>query len=160
MIAAALALSLAMSQADETYPGNLGPEDEARPHVLLMAWGGTVLGSGGSGRSSNLLGGEAAWAFDSLDVGLAGYGYRSLPDADREWTPVVLARLTQRFRTGRDVEAAFGFGIGAAKPNHWRAWYQVALGVRVDLGPVFLAGELGFEQDYLLRLAAGLGARF
>ncbi len=160
MIAAALALSLAVAQADDPYQGDLEAEDEARPHVLLTAWGGTVLGSGGSGRSSTVLGGEAAWAFESLDLGIAGFGYRRLADATREWTPVALLRVTQRFRARRGVEAAFTLGLGAGRPDHWTAWYQVAIGARADFGPMFVAGELGFEYLDLLRLAAGLGVRF
>ncbi len=158
--AAALALSLAVAQADDAYPAYEEDEGEARPHVLLSAWGGTALGEGGSGRSSTILGGEAAWAFESLDLGVAGYGYQRLPDSSREWTPVALLRITQRFRTGRSVEAAFTFGIGAGRPDGWTAWYQVAIGGRADLGPMFLGGEIAFEQLDILRLAAGLGVRF
>lgn len=160
MIAAALALSLAVAQADYDYPGYPEAEDEEQPHVLLSAWGGTALGDGGSGRSSTILGGEAAWAFESMDLGIAGYGYQNLEDASREWTPVMLLRLTQRFRTRRGVEAALTFGIGAGRPDDWDAWYQVAIGGRADLGPMFLAGELAFEQFDILRLAAGVGVRF
>jgi hypothetical protein len=132
-------------------------DDEAPPRVRLTAWGGEALGDGGSGRGSGFAGGEAGWAFDSLDLSVSGAGYRNLDDADRTWTPVVLARFTQRFRMRRDVEAAFGFGLGAGRPKGWTAWYQVAIGVRVPLGPLFLAGELAFEQNDLLRLGAGLG---
>lgn len=135
-------------------------EDEGRRRVRLSLWGGEAFDTGGNGRSSTLLGGEAAWAFDSLDLGAAGYGYRSLRDAEREWTPVLLLRLTERFRTRRGVEAAFTFGVGAGRPDDWVAWFQVALGVRIDLGPLFLGGELAFEQYDLLRLAAGLGVAF
>jgi hypothetical protein len=31
--------------------------------------------------------------------------------------------------------------------------------VRLDLGPMFLAGELSFEQEQLLRLSGGLGVK-
>ncbi len=140
----------------------LPDEDEGgrRPRLLLSAWGGEALSGGGSGRSSQLFGGEVAWAFEALDVGLAGYGYRDLPDASRRWTPVALVRLTERFKTRGGVEAAFGFGIGAGRRAGWSAWYQIALGVRVGLGPLFLGGELAFEQYDLLRLAAGVGVAF
>ena len=141
----------------------LPPEDEdeeGRRRIRLAVWGGEALDTGGNGRSSGLLGGEAAWAFDSVDLGVSGYGYRSLRDADRTWTPVLLLRLTERFRTRRGIEAAFTFGVGAGRPDDWVAWFQVALGVRVDLGPLFLGGELAFEQNDLLRLAAGLGVAF
>jgi hypothetical protein len=135
-------------------------EEEGRARLLLSAWGGEALDAGGAGRGSTLLGGEVAWAFDPLDLGVAGYGYRKLVDAEREWTPVLLLRLTQRFRTRRGVDAAFSLGVGAGRPDDWMAWFQVALGVRVSLGPVFLGGELAFEQYDLLRLAAGLGVGF
>ncbi len=157
MLAAALALSLLVAQADDVYDGDV---EEVEPRMLLSAWGGSVLASGGTGRSSTFVGGEAAWALSSIDLGLAGYGYQNLEDSTREWTPVVLVRLTQRFRTRRGVEAALGFGVGAGRPDHWEAWYQVALGARVDLGPMFVGGELAFEQFDLLRLAGGLGLRF
>jgi len=137
-----------------------GEEDEDRPHVRLTAWGGEALATGGSGRGSGFVGGEAAWAFETLDLGVAGSGYRELRDATREWTPVVLVRMTQRFKMRRGLEAAFGFGVGAGRPRGWTGWYQVALGFRVPLGPMFLGGELAFEQNDLLRLGAGVGVAF
>ncbi len=148
-----------LAQEEWEAPG-YEEEDEHRPRLLLSAWGGEALDAGGAGHGSALLGGEVAWAFDVLDLGLAGYGYRALVDAKRDWTPVVLLRLTQRFRTRRGLEAAFSFGVGAGRPDEWIAWFQVALGVRVNLGPLFLGGELAFEQYDLLRLAAGLGVAF
>lgn len=163
MIAAALALSACLAGAplaQEEWEAPGYDDDGARPRLLLSAWGGEALDAGGAGRGSTLLGGEAAWAFDALDLGVAGYGYRTLVDAKRDWTPVVLLRLTERFRTRRGVEAAFSFGVGAGRPDDWIAWFQVALGVRVNLGPLFLGGELAFEQYDLLRLAAGLGVAF
>ncbi len=41
-------------------------------------------------------------------------------------------------------------------------WYffQVALGLRLDLGPLWLGGELAFERYNLLRLLAGVGVKF
>lgn len=135
-------------------------DGEGTRRLILSAWGGEALDAGGSGHGSALLGGEVAWAFDAIDLGIAGYGYRSLVDSDREWTPVLLLRLTERFPTRRGLEAAFSFGVGAGRPDDWEAWFQVALGVRVDLGPMFLGGEIAFEQRDLLRLAAGLGVAF
>lgn len=158
MIAFALALSLLAAQGDD-YPPELESEDEPQPHVIISAWGGTALAHAGTGRSSTILGGEAAWAFESIDIGLAGYAYQDVPDATREWTPVALVRLTQRFRTSREVEAALSFGLGAGRPDDWKAWFQLALGARVDLGPMFLGAEIAFEQLDILRLAAGLGVR-
>jgi hypothetical protein len=72
----------------------------------------------------------------------------------------VMLRLVNRFQTGRGLEATFGFGLGAARPDDWVAWFQVALGVRLDLGPAFVGGELAFEQYDVLRLAGGVGLRF
>jgi hypothetical protein len=162
MLALLLAASLSTAQLaqDQWAPSDWDDEEEDRPRILLAVWGGEALGGAGTGRSSGFVGGEAAWAFSQLDVGVAGSAYRTLRDADREWTPVVLARLTQRFRTRAGFEATFGLGLGAGRPDDWEAWYQVALGVRVPLGPMFLGGELAFEQYDLLRLAAGLGVAF
>jgi hypothetical protein len=51
--------------------------------------------------------------------------------------------------------------MGAARPaSSWTAWYQLAIGFRLDLGPIFLGGEVGFERYELLRLAGGIGAAF
>lgn len=155
-------LTLAQSD-DDAYDDDVRPEDEderRRPHVLLSAWGGEALAHGGSGRSSSFYGGEAAWVFSSLDLGISGAWYRSLRDATREWTPVVMTRVTQRFLTRRGFEAAFSLGFGAGRPSGWIGWYQVALGMRVPLGPLFLGGELAFEQYDIIRLGAGLGVGF
>lgn len=166
MIAPVLALALAVSpgapglaQAEDWELPYDGEEDD-RPRLFLSVWGGDALDTGGAGSSSAVLGGEVAWAFSSLDLGVAAYGYRDLRDAARAWTPVALLRLTQRFETGRGVDATFSFGVGAGRPDDWKAWFQVALGVRVPLGPIFLGGELAFEQLDLLRLMGGLGLAF
>jgi hypothetical protein len=142
---------------DEDGDGDGDGDSERQPRVRITAWGGQALDDSGTGRGSTVAGGEASWAFDSLDVGVSAAGYRELEGAERTWTPVVLARLTQRFRMRSGLEAAFGFGLGAGRPTDWTGWFQVALGVRVPLGPVFLAGELAFEEGDLLRLGAGLG---
>ncbi len=166
MIAAALALSLFVTQAaplaQEEWGDAPWEQDEAEdvPRLFLTAWGGEALDDGGDGRSSGILGGEVTWALRALDLGLAGYGYRRLSEAEREWTPVALLRLGQRFRTRSGLEATFALGIGAGRPDGWTAWYQVALGGRATFGRVFVAGELAFEQYDLLRLAAGLGVGF
>jgi hypothetical protein len=184
VIAAALALSLVAAQAGspvearELAAAALAPaarplaqedwengwddddgDDEDAPRLFLTAWGGEALDEGGGGHSSSIVGGEAAWAFRSLDLGLAGYGYRGLVDA-REWTPVALVRLAQRFRTRAGIEATLALGIGAGRPDGWTAWYQLALGGRATFGRMFVAGEISFEQYDLLRLAAGLGVAF
>lgn len=164
MIAAALALSTFLAAAPLAQEWEAPPyeeEGEESPRRLRLAlWGGEALADGGSGHGSTIYGGEAAWAFDAIDLGLAGYGYQSLVDARRQWTPVLLLRLTERFRTRRGLEASFTFGAGAGRPRDWTAWFQVALGLRMNLGPMFLGGELAFEQYDLLRLAAGVGATF
>lgn len=163
MIAAVLALSLAaapVAQGDDWTPPWEDEEGPRKPRLLLSAWGGEVLEDGGAGRSSSILGGELAWAFDALDVGVAGYGYHRLPRGDREWTPVALLRLTERFRTRAGLQGALSFGFGAARTDGWEAWFQLAVGVRIPLGPAFLGGEIAFEQLDLLRLAAGLGFAF
>jgi hypothetical protein len=145
---------------DDEQPPGYADEDEPRPHVLVSVWSGEALGGGGSGRSSSFFAGEADWAFEHLDLGVQGAAYRSLTDSTRAWTPVALLRLTQRFRGRRGAELAFGFGLGAGHPSGWTAWYQVTLGVRVPLGPVFLGAELAFEQYDLLRLGGGIGVAF
>jgi hypothetical protein len=131
-----------------------------REHVLLSAWGGKALAGAGAGRSSSFFAGEVAWVLDRLDLGVQYAGYRSLRDADRTWTPVVLTRLTQRFRTGRGFDATFSIGFGAGKPRGWVGWYQVAIGGRLPLGPLFVGGELAFEQYDIIRLGGGLGVAF
>jgi hypothetical protein len=154
-----LLLSVATAQVDpwdeDTYD-----EEEDRDRILVSAWGGNAWETGTRGGGSfALAGGEVAYAFDSMDVGIAGYGYR-LPDEKDPWTPVVMLRLVNRFPAGRGLEATFGFGLGAARPDDWVAWFQVALGFRLDLGPAFLGGELAFEQYDVLRLVGGVGVKF
>jgi hypothetical protein len=134
--------------------------DERHPHVHLSVWGGEAVTNGGSGRSSSFGSVEVAWLFSQVDLGVAVSEYRSFRDATREWTPVFLTRLTQRFKTRAGVEAAFTVGFGAGHPAGWIGWYQLAIGLRVPLGPVFFGGELAFEQYDILRLGAGLGVAF
>jgi hypothetical protein len=155
---AALLLGLAAGQA--SWEEESFDEGGGRDHVSIAAWGGYAWETGRpDGQSFGLVGGEVAYVLSSLDVGVAFYGY-DLPSRPRPWTPVTLLRLVNRFDTGRGMEATFGFGIGAARPDHWVWWFQVALGFRYDLGPMFVGGELAFEQYDLLRLAGGVGVRF
>ncbi len=160
MTAALLALALSASGplAQEAWEG-YEAQDERTHRLSVAAWGGEAFVESGSGGSFGVLGGEVAWSFDQLDLGLAGYGYRGLSDT-RAWTPVALVRLVQRFPMRSGVEATFGLGVGAAKPSGWEAWFQVALGARVAFGPMFLGGELAWERSDLLRLTAGLGWTF
>lgn len=152
----------AAALADEDELGNeIESRDEGgRGRLAIVGWGGQAFDTAGSAPDVPLLGGEVSWAFDQLDVGVAGYGYRDLRGiGSKRYDPVLLARLTQRFETTRGLEAGITLGMGAAREAHWRAWFQFALGMRLDLGPVFLAAELGFEQQNLLRLAGGVGVR-
>lgn len=160
LLAAVLAGAPALAAAQHDPWDEEEDEAEDRGRLSVIAWGGQGFDLGGDGGSGARLGGEVAWAFDALDVGVAGYGYRDLRDATREWTPVALLRLTQRFETARGLEAAVTLGGGAARTDDWEAWFLFGLGLRLDLGPMFLAGELAFEQHDQLRLMAGLGARF
>jgi hypothetical protein len=155
---AALLLGLAAGQADPWEEEGL--EEEDRDHVSIAAWGGNAWEIGRpDGRSAGLVGAEVAYVFRSADVGVAFYAY-DLPSRPRPWTPVTMLRIVNRFDAGRGLEATFGFGIGAARPDDWEWWFQVALGVRYDLGPMFVGGELAFEQYDLLHLAGGVGIRF
>jgi hypothetical protein len=154
-----LAAAPPLAQEWEAPPYEEEADEDHPKRLRLGLWGGEALATGGTGHGSALYGGELAWAFDSLDLGVAGYAYNSLLQSNRPWTPVVLARVTERFRTRRSLEAAFTFGIGAGRPKDWTAWFQVALGVRFDLGPMFLGGEIAFEQYDLLHLTAGVGVK-
>jgi hypothetical protein len=136
------------------------PGSEERPRLLVTAWGGGFVGAPGSGRKGGALGGgEVGWSFDGLDLGVQALSAQ-LEQGRSRFSPVVLLRLGQRFETRRGVEATFTIGVGAARRDGWDAWFQVGLGGRVDLGPIFLTAELAFEQVDLIRLAGGLGARF
>ncbi len=159
LLALALAASPALALAQDAYDVPGDEQEEGGHRLSLAAWGGEALDESRTGRSHGVLGGEVAWAFDALDVGLAGYGYHHLSDT-RAWTPVALVRLVQRFRMRSGVEATFGLGVGAARPSGWEAWFQVGLGARVLFGPMFLGGELAWERSDLLRLTAGLGWTF
>ncbi len=154
----AAAPALAAAQDDDQDDQEESERDSRRLSVTV--WGGQGFDTSGTGRSGARVGGEVAWAFDAVDVGVAGYEYRHLRDATREWTPVTLLQLTERFETRRGLDAAVTLGLGAARPDHWVAWFLFGLGLRLDLGPIFLAGEVAFEQRDQLRLLAGLGARF
>ncbi|WP_242340731.1 MULTISPECIES: hypothetical protein [unclassified Anaeromyxobacter] len=153
-------LGLARTSAQDEYGWEGGAEDdEGGPRLFLTAWGGEAfdLGSGDK-HSGSAFGGEVSYAFGFGDLGLWGSAYK-IRNGGQDWAPVALLRFTNRFQTRRGLEAAFTFGAGAGRPSDWRVWFQVALGLRLDLGPMFLAGELSFEQDQLLRLSGGLGVK-
>ncbi len=134
------------------------PPSAARFHIT--AWGGSSLDTTAKSPGAAHVGGELAYAFEAADLGILAEGYRLGDRARTPWAPVVLARFLQRFQTLRGFEATLGFGLGVGRTKSWIGWYQVALGVRLLEGPLFIAGELGFEQLDLLRLAAGVGVRF
>jgi hypothetical protein len=161
LLAALVAIAPARSTAqDEDWDQETHEDDRDTRRLSVTAWGGQGFDTSGSGRSGARFGGEVAWAFAPVEVGVAGYEYRHLRDATREWTPVTLLRLTERFETRRGLDAAITFGLGAARPDNWVAWFMFGLGLRLDLGPLFLAGEIACEQRDQLRLLAGIGARF
>jgi len=137
------------------------PQRADEPKRLsLMAFGGELNAVSGSGRSSAAMyGGEVAWLFDSVELGLLGQAAR-LRTGPNDWSPIVLARITERFRSRRGLEGSFSFGIGAAREERWKTWFQAAIGARLDLGPIFVGGEVGFEQADFIRFSAGLGTRF
>ncbi len=158
MNALLLALALAATQGEDW--DDRGWQEEDRARVFVSAWGGQAFDVGTrAGGNAPVLGGELAYAFGFGDLGLAGYGYGLQGTASR-WTPVALLRLTNRFETRRGLDATFTFGLGAGRPDGWVAWYQVALGMRLDLGPLWLGGELSFERYDLLRLLGGVGVKF
>lgn len=133
--------------------------DEGR-RLSLMAFGGELSAFSGSGRSSaTLYGGEVAWRFEAVELGVLGQAAR-LRSGASDWSPIVLLRITERFQSRRGLEGSISFGLGGAREDRWRTWFQVGLGARLDLGPIFLNGEVGFEQADFIRLAAGLGTRF
>jgi hypothetical protein len=151
-------LELASANAQDEYGWEGGDEEDRAPRLFITAWGGEAFAIGsGDTRSGSAFGGEVAYALPFGDLGLWGSAYK-IGERDA-WAPIALLRLTNRFPAGRGVEAAFTFGVGAGRPIDWRLWFQVALGMRLDLGPMYLAGELSFEQEQLLRLSGGLGVK-
>jgi hypothetical protein len=157
-----LALQLATAQGSDDFDDSAF-EGERGPRVFISAYGGQGWDLGRreeEGDTVPVVGGEVAYAFGFGDLGLAGYGYR-FPGGREGWSPVALVRFTNRFQTYRGLDGTFTFGVGAARPDDdWQAWFQLALGVRLDLGPMWLGGELSFEQEDLLRLVAGVGVKF
>lgn len=158
-----LVLQLATGQGYDGYDDDAEFEGSRGPRIFLSAYGGQawVLGGGRDIQGDvPVLGGEIAYAFRFGDLGVAGYGYR-FPNVRDDWSPVVLLRLTNRFQTYRGLDATFTFGIGGARPDDdWQAWFQLALGARIDLGRAWIGGELSFEQEDLLRLVGGVGVKF
>jgi len=154
LLLAALPVAAA-AQDEETYG--------ERPHggsLNLVAWGGGLLDLGGRYPGAAMYGGELSYSFEAVDLGVMAQSYNlGGPRADTAWSPILLGRFEQRFETRRGVEAVLALGIGAARIKGWQAWYQLAFGLRLGLGRLFLAGEVGFEQLSLFRLAGGVGVR-
>ncbi|HSM92361.1 MAG TPA: hypothetical protein VLT47_05685 [Anaeromyxobacteraceae bacterium] len=169
MLPVALALALAavpmQGAEDAGEVGDSGePWDavEEAPRLDLTIWGGQGWVGGTGGARSEAYAAEASWRFDRLDLGMSGGLYRLDREAadgalERYSAPVLLLRVGQRFETRNGLLANFTFGVGTAKTSGWRSWFQVALGARATFGPAFVAGELAFESDEILRLALGLG---
>lgn len=155
LLLASIPLVAAAQEEDEV----VYRESPSQEHVRIIAWGGTLIDLGAQGPSVGHLGGEASWAFESLEVGVLGEGYRLGDRGRRPWSPVVLARFVQRFETRRGLDATLGFGLGAGQTDRWVGWYQLALGLRLNEGPIFVAGEVGFEQLNLFRLSGGIGVK-
>jgi len=158
----ALALSFAL-QASTDWDGD-EPSYEVRSerHLELGVWGGSSLDLAPGGAMAPWLGAELGWRFTESAVSLLYEAHRfGATRADRPWTPVVLARVEQRFETMRGFQGTFAFGAGAGRPGRsWELWLHVALGLRVERGPLFLRAELGFERQSDLRLGAGAGLAF
>jgi hypothetical protein len=135
------------------------PGGGERQRLQLTAWGGALTGAPGSGVSGGALaGGEVGWRFDSMDLGVQALAARLGPGSASA-SPLLLARLGQRFEGRHGMEGSLTLGLGAARRRGWEPWFQVALGGRVGLGSLFLSAELGFEQADLIRLAGGVGVR-
>jgi len=165
-----LPLALALALTSSAVEPDAGPADEPaawdevepEPRLDLTLWGGQAWIGGGGGTRSEAYGAEGTWRFDTLDLGLFGGGYALHKETagatpERYFAPVCLLRIGQRFETRNGLLASFTFGAGAAKTVSWRSWFQVALGARAAFGPAFVAGELAFESDELLRLSLGVG---
>jgi len=159
-LAAAAPVPARASGEDEDDAFDAPSRGDEPKRLSLMAFGGELSAFSGSGRpSAPLYGGEVAWRFDAVELGALGQMAR-LRTGPNDWSPVVLLRITERFQSRRGLEASMSFGIGAAREERWRSWFQVALGARLDLGPIFVGGEIGFEQADFIRFSAGLGTRF
>lgn len=160
-----LALAADPSTGDDLPPlheADASSSAEEAPRLDLALWGGELLSQRGGGPRSAAWGAEAAWRFDRLDLGLLGGAYEvrettASGGATTSWAPLYLLRIGQRFETRNGLLASFIFGAGAARKPDWRSWFQVAIGARATWGPAFLAGELSFESDEILRLSVGVG---
>ncbi len=169
--AAALALALLGAPDDDLDDERPRYEDSSR-HFELAAWGGNswLVGQGQSG-SGPFGGAELGWAFETTTLGLLyerhGYRESGVPvSAD-----VGVLRVEQRFESYRGLEGMLTLGLGAGQVRSrqtpdgrvatvWEFWYQLALGVKLGSGPVFVKGEFGFERQSWVRVGAALGVAF
>ncbi|HET9594370.1 MAG TPA: hypothetical protein VFP65_02250 [Anaeromyxobacteraceae bacterium] len=159
VLAAALVPGSVRAQDDDEY--TFTPPPPERDHFHLSALGGVLFSTSGRSETYEFAGVEGAFVLDSADLGVLVQGYHlGTQRANAQWSPVILARFLNRFETARGLEATFGIGIGAGRANGWTTWYQLVLGMRLIEGPIFITGELGFEQLDLFRLGGGLGIRF
>jgi hypothetical protein len=156
LLLAAAPLASAAQEEEESYAS----APSSQQHLHLTAWGGTLVDTGNQFPAAGFAGGEIAWAFETLELGVLGQEYNLGRRARTPWTPVILGRIRQRFETRRGLDATVGLGIGAGRTDHWLTWFQFAIGLRLYAGPLFLAGEVGFEQLDLFRIAGGVGVRF
>jgi hypothetical protein len=156
VLATVLAAALAATQA-APFEEDLAFEEERSGRLRVGAWSGALYATDDQDWVP-FGGGEVGWSFGTLGLGVLGQAYRfGRERADAEWGPVVLGRLEQRFESARGLEASLALGIGAAKLRDWQAWFQLAFGFRLVRGPVYVGGELGFEQEQLFRLGATVG---
>jgi hypothetical protein len=156
LLAAAPLASAAQDEEEESYASS----PPTQQHLHLTAWGGTLVDTGSQFPAAGFAGGEIAWAFETLELGALGQAYHLGRRARTPWSPVILGRIRQRFETRRGLDATVGLGIGAGRTDHWLTWFQFAIGLRLYAGPLFITGEVGFEQLDLFRIAGGVGVRF
>lgn len=159
LLAALLALAAPSAGAAYDPFEDQPPEADHEKRLLLTAWGGGLVALQGSGNhGAGLVGGEVALRLRPIDLGVQVTATRL--DPGKGTTPIVLFRIGQTFETRSGVEGSLTLGLGSARRERWDGWFQLSVGGRVPLGPLFLAAELAFEQVDFLRLAAGLGAAF
>lgn len=163
MLPLAFLAALAL-QAPADWDGEEPVYDDARSErrLELGLWGGSSLDLQPGGAMAPWIGAELGWRFSESALSLLYETHHYAPRrADRAWTPVILARIEQRFETMRGLQGTFAFGAGSGRPGRsWELWLHVALGLRVERGPFFLRAELGFERQSDLRLGAGAGLAF
>jgi hypothetical protein len=129
-------------------------------HWSILGWGGAGFKVDATGETPPLAGLEASYALELMDVGILQQAYQLKENGHYRVVPATLLRVEERFETRRGLDAVLAFGLGGAKAAQWELWYHIALGLRLNLGPVIIGGEVGFEQFELLRLAGCAGISF